>query len=125
MKVDPGRFATGAHAIISADGSVAELRIERANGSISLVQLPAEKAGAFLPCIEQSVGTVIEKQRQILGGNDPRTFFPVSAKRVSKFQAGTALEGTPIVSIELESGARLDLALHETQLHEWIGRLEA
>src|SRR5579863_5866119 len=113
MAIDPGQYVKEFGAAISQDGLVSELQIKRANGSVAHLQFPTENAGALMMSVEQSIATLFEAQRKILGGKDPRTSFPMAAKRIAKFQGAASTDGTPIMSLVLESGLRLDFALSQ------------
>ena len=128
MAIDPGEFLKEFGAAITKDGRVAELQIKRANGSVAHLRFPTENAGAVMVSIEQALATLFEAQRKMLGGDDPRNHFPMAAKRVAKFQGAASSDGTPMMSLVLESGLRLDFALSQTiigGLIEWLQRLEA
>jgi hypothetical protein len=127
MAADTGQYVNEFTAAISKDGLVSELQVKRANGSVAHLQFPTETAGAVMMGMEQAIATLFEAQRKMIGGKDPRTYFPMAAKRIAKFQAAAATDGTPIMSLILDSGLRLDFVVPQAVIHdliEWLQRLE-
>ncbi len=128
MAADTGQYVNEFTAAISKDGNISELQVKRANGSVAHLQFPTEHAGAVMMGIEQAIATLFEAQRKMLGGNDPRTHFPMAAKRITKFQGAMATDGTPLMSLVLDTGFRLDFVLPPAVIHDlidWLQRLEA
>jgi hypothetical protein len=67
-------------------------------------------------------------QRALLKGNDPRLFFQVGMKRVTKVQGAIGDDGTPLLSFVLQSGMRIDLGMPKDaipNLISWLRELEA
>ena len=121
--IDHSQFLTEIDAALSDDGSVAELRMQRANGQTVSLQFPVEAAATILLGIELQLGKVFEKQRDRLGGRDPRTFFAMGAMRAKSIQGALATDGTPLLSFVLESGLRIDFALPKmtiSDLLDWL-----
>jgi hypothetical protein len=126
--VDPSQFIDQVSAAISEDGRTAELQIIRANGQTTYLQFPSEGAASVLLAMEQQLAKVFEMQRARIAGQDPRSFFPIGAKRVKKVQGAIGMGNIPVLSFELESGLRLDLAIDHSQIHsliEWLEGLES
>ena len=124
MAVEDGEFVKQFEAAISKNGLVSELRIKRGDGSLARLKFPTEQAGAFLIGIEQAVATLFEAQRKMAGGQDPRNVFPMAAKRIARIQGAAASDGTPMLSIVLDSGARLDFAIPREIIRELIQYLQ-
>jgi hypothetical protein len=101
MTVDPSQFVDAVGASLSQDGQTAKLQFKRKNGHVAYIQFPATAAANIILNIEQAVGTIFEKQRAMLKGEDPRTFFALGTKQVEKIQ-GAVAHGIPIVSFVLK-----------------------
>jgi hypothetical protein len=121
--VDSGMLVSAVGAALSEDGKIAQLQFQRENGKIAYIDFLAAGAGPMLLNIEEALAKVFEMQRARLKGQDPRTFFAVGSKRVKALKPAIAA-GHPILSLELESGMRLDFALPENSLPELIGWLQ-
>jgi hypothetical protein len=127
MPFDPGTFLEAIGAALSEDGQVAELRLVRKNGTADHVRFPAAAAASVMLNIEQAIGTLFEKQRAMLAGQDPRTFFAIGAKHVVAIQ-GAVAQGAPVVSFVLKSGVRMDFRLEQEAIRDlisWLQELEA
>lgn len=117
---DPKQFVQSIGAALSEDGRTAQLQVLRANGQTAYLDFPAEATASILLTIEQALAKVFELQRARLAGHDPRTFYALGAKRAKSFQGAVATDGTPVLSIVLDSGLRMDIALPETAIPELI-----
>jgi len=124
LMVDPTQFVTAVGASLSPDGKTSVLQFKLANGKTAHVLFPTEGASSIMLNIERALGTLYEKQRKLLKGEDPRAFFAIGAKRVSKIQGAVATTGDPVVSFVLDSGVRLDFALGQAAIPELIAWLE-
>lgn len=125
--VDPSQFLNAFGAALSGDGRVAELQCARVDGCVIRLHFRPEEAGAVLLGIEAALAKVAAAQRMLLQGSDPRDAFPVTAKSVTRLQGGIASDGTPIVSLVLSDGLRLDFSLGRVPLSgmiAWLKTLE-
>ena len=98
-------------ASISNDGQIACLRVARANGEVTEFPFFAHKTVLILHAVERALGQIFERQREKIGGHDPRTFFQIGARRIPTVQGGVATDGTPLVSLVSDKGVRSDFAL--------------
>jgi hypothetical protein len=108
---------------LSADGQVGELDFIRENGEKVLISFPMRKAGTLVMSIEQAIGELFAAQAALLKGGDPRMFFGVGSHGVKKLLGGTA-QGKPILSLEMDTGLRLDFHLGKIQIRDLISWLE-
>lgn len=125
--VDSHQFLKAFGAALSGDGRVAELQCVRVDDRIVRLHFPPEEAGAMLLGIEGALAKVAAAHRKLLQGLDPRNVFPVTAKSVSRIQGGIASNGTPIISLMLNDGLRLDFSLGQVPLSgliAWLRTLE-
>jgi hypothetical protein len=126
--VTSGQLIHSVGASLSEDGQLAELQFVRANGQIAYIQFPAAMAGPMFVNIEEALAKVFEMQRALLKGNDPRLFFQVGMKRVTKVHGAIGDDGTPLLSFVLQSGMRIDLGMPKDaipNLISWLRELEA
>lgn len=123
--VDPPQFLKAFGAALSGDGRVAELQCARVDGRVVRLHFRPEEAGAMLLGIEGALAKVAAAHRKLLQGLDPRNVFPVTAKSVSRIQGGIASDGTPIVSLLLNDGLRLDFSLGRAPLSDLIAWLKS
>lgn len=126
MTADLSQFLETVGASLSQDGQIAELQFKRKNGQVAHIQFPAAAAASIVLNIEGALGTIFEKQRAMLKGEDPRTFFGLGAKQVASIQ-GAVAKGVPVVSFVLKSNLRLDFALDRKLIRElivWLQELE-
>lgn len=128
VRVGEGDFIQGMTGGLSADGGVGVIAITRANGQTVHLPFATESAGNLLLTVEQVLGALFQQQRSMLKGQDPRGFFRVGARQVSRLQGATNPEGTPVLSIVLPTGVRLDFSLRGAPIRElidWLEELEA
>jgi hypothetical protein len=124
-QVDPGQMVRGVQGGLGEDGKTGGLQFKRANGTTTNLQFPMEQAAGLLLGIEQQLGQMFERQRQMMPkGIDPRAWFPMSAKRVSNIQGAVGKDGTPVLSLVLSTGVRLDLALDQKSVRDLAAWLE-
>jgi hypothetical protein len=122
--IDPTQLVKSTSAALSLDGHIAELQFVRGNGKTARIHFPMDQAGSIILSIEEALGQLFDAQREMLKGQDPRAFFPLSVKRVSKVQGAVSAEGTPVLSLVLSTGVRLDLSLDQTTIPDLIAWLE-
>jgi hypothetical protein len=115
-------FVTRVVPRLTRDGKIGELAVHRKNGTTAYLHFPMEDAGAFALGVEHAVGALIGRQRKLIKGADPRLFFAMKPRR-ARLQGGRA-DGKPVLSITLETGARLDVAVKESDIAALVAWLE-
>jgi hypothetical protein len=125
--VDSSQLIMSVGATLSPNGQIAQINVVRANGETVQLPFPVAAAGAIMLTIEKALGTVFEKQRSLLKGQDPRVIFPIASKQVRRIQGAFAQDGRPVLSLVLTTGLRMDFALDQTTVPElmtWLQELE-
>jgi len=121
--IDQSQLLQSVKASLSEDGQTSELQFLRKNGKTAHVQFSTANAAGVMLNIEMALGSLLESQKQMLKGRDPRAFFAMAPKHVTKLQGGMA-QGLPVLSLVLETGLRLDFRLPAEQIRELIEWLE-
>jgi hypothetical protein len=119
-----GEFVQTIAGALSVDGQIGVVRIVRANGQIVDLPFPMEEAAGILLNIERVLGVLFEQQRVLLKGEDPRKFFRVGSKQVTKFQGAADRDGNPVLSVVLDTGVRLDFSLKGMSIPDLIAWLK-
>jgi hypothetical protein len=122
--VDSNQFVMSVGATLSPDGQVAQINVARANGETVELPFPVAAAGSIVLTIEEALGTMFERQRSRLKGQDPQAVYPIGAKKIQKIQGSIAQGGIPVLSLALVTGLRLDFSLDQTAIPDLIGWLQ-
>jgi hypothetical protein len=115
-------FLQGFGGAISPDGRIGQLECVRANGTKTYLQFPMEAAGNIATMFHRAIGSLFEKQRELLKGTDPRNIMPMGVMHLKSVQ-GAVAQGRPILSLVTREDVRLDFWLGETsasELIEWL-----
>jgi hypothetical protein len=121
---NPALFVKAVGGGMSADGNVFMLQFMQANGRPVSISFPAAAASSLMLDTEKALGLLFQQQRQILGGQDPRTFFPMGAKRAKTIQGAIGHDGTLVLSLVLATDMRLDLSMPLDAIPGLIGLLQ-
>lgn len=119
---DTSQYLRGFGGAISEDGRVGQLECLRANGTKTYLQFPMEAAGSIVALFHRAIGSLFEKQRELIKGADPRNIFPMGIMHLKSLQ-GAAAQGRLILSFVTREDVRLDFWLDEvskSELIEWL-----
>jgi hypothetical protein len=119
---DTSQYLRGFGGAISEDGRVGQLECVRANGTKTYLQFPMEAVGSIVIMFHRAIGSLFEKQRELLKGTDPRNIFPMGVMHLKSLQ-GAVAQGKPILSLVTREDVRLDFWLDQTsksELIEWL-----
>ena len=122
--IEPKLFVKAVGGGISDDGNALALTFTLANGTKVPISFPAVSASSLMLDMEKVLGLLFEQQRKILKGGDPRTFFPMGAKRAKTIQGAIGHNGQPVLSLVLETGLRLDIGLPQGAIPDLIRFLQ-
>ena len=120
---DPSLFVKAVGGGTSEDGQVFGVNFQLANDTVTPISFPAAAASSLMLDTERVLGMLFQRQRQILGGQDPRTFFPIGAKRAKTIQGAIGHDGTPVLSFVLATDMRLDISIAQDAIPHLIGFL--
>ena len=123
---DPTQFVRKLGLSLTEDGRAVGLEFVRENGTVAHLQFRYEDLPNLALHIEDAMGKAHYQQVASLKGADPRLIYQVRPRKVTSIQGGTATGGIPVVTVVLDTGLRLDLALDKTLLAElipWLKRL--
>jgi hypothetical protein len=118
-----GRTLKNVTASMTQDGRFICFTLEREDASKHEIVVPFSDLATLSLLIEQQSKISIERQELALGGTDRRSFWPMSAKRVTRLRGAKTSSGDPLLTIELSGGIALDLAFEGTDipaLIEWL-----
>ncbi len=101
------QFVRGFAGAISPDGQIGQIECLRANGTKTYLQFPMAAAGSIVTLFHRAVGSLFEKQRELVKGTDPRNIFPMGVMHLKSIQ-GAAAQGKPILSLVTREDVRLD-----------------
>jgi hypothetical protein len=116
------QFVTGFGGAISPDGRIGQIECLRANGTRTYFQFPMAAAGSIITLFHRAVGSLFEKQRELIRGADPRNIFPMGVMHLKSVQ-GAAGQGKPILSLVTREDVRLDFWLDPasaSDLIQWL-----
>jgi hypothetical protein len=120
-----GNVLEGLETDITRDGSQIAYTFTLKDGSRHEVRVPVGHLAALILVMEQKAGDAIKVYQESLHGVD-RRFFELRPRVVSKLQ-GAAVDGKPILSLELDGKLVLDLSFSQSQvaaLIEWLEELQ-
>jgi hypothetical protein len=123
---DPTQFVKKLGLSLTADGRTVGLQFVRENGTVAHLQFKYEDLPNVALHIENAMGKAYDRQVANLKGVDPRRMYQVKPRKVREIQGGTATGGIPVITVVLDTGLRLDLALDQTSLSElipWLKKL--
>lgn len=112
---------------VAENGTYAVVTLERNDGEKFEFDLEPGYTLDLATKIETLGAKCIEEQRASLKGFDPRVFYPFPVRRIAKLGPGMDEQGRPLLSVTLDTGSRIDLALDPEQsraLFEWLGRFQ-
>jgi hypothetical protein len=118
--VNPSLFVKAVGGGVSDDGHTFMLQFMQADGHQVSISFPAARASSVMLDAEKALGLLFQQQRRILGGADPRTFFPIGVKRAKTIQGAIGHDGTPILSIVLATDMRLDIGVGRNAIPDLI-----
>lgn len=105
---------------ISPDGQTTLLRFHLTDGTIATIPLTCDDLSDATLKIGQAHRSAWEQQQKRLGGADPRQFYAFKPMKVVNWETAVSNDGTPLVSLILASGARLDLGLDQNSTSEFL-----
>jgi hypothetical protein len=123
-----GRVLRGHKAAVSDNGRFCVLTFTTADGKDHEIIVMFDQLADLVGRLEAASKESIARQTAALGGQDPRTFYPVKRRRLTTVGGGVTTDGVPMLALGIDGTLQLDVGLPVEQipeLIEWLRRLEA